>query len=84
VDQTERSEELSSRCAHLHSDATIIRQHLSLPAAPAALLGLEWFPFASYARPETFCFVKSVRDLPVQLIDGNTGKVSTEADFPSI
>ncbi|KAK9900789.1 WD40 repeat-like protein [Cystobasidium minutum MCA 4210] len=52
-----------------------LRQHLAVPTAPAALLGLEWFPFASLSRPETFCFVRSVRDLPVQLIDGNTGRV---------
>lgn len=52
-----------------------LREHLKLSPAPAAMLGLEWFPFASYTRPETFCFVRSVRDLPVQLIDGNTGRV---------
>ncbi|CAD6586728.1 MAG: hypothetical protein CYPHOPRED_003636 [Cyphobasidiales sp. Tagirdzhanova-0007] len=48
---------------------------LSLPSTPAALLGVEWYPFAASQRPETFCFVKSCRDLPVTLVDGNTGKI---------
>lgn len=65
------SESLESAAADI-----ALRPHLALPTAPAALLSLEWYPFASVARPETFCFLRSVRDLPVQLIDGNTGKVS--------
>ena len=53
-----------------------LHPYLSSDQSPAALLGVEWFPSASVYRPETFCFVRSVRDVPVALIDGNTGKVS--------
>lgn len=59
---------------HLSVSQTL-KPYLSLPQAPAALLGMEWYPFATSQRPETFCFVRSVRDVPVALVDGFTGKV---------
>lgn len=66
-----------SRQPDANDDAApqVWKPHLSLPRSPAALLGAEWFPYASMYRPEMFCFVRSVRDVPVTLVDGNTGKV---------
>lgn len=51
------------------------KPYISLSPTPAAMLGLEWYPFATVQRPETFCFLRSVRDVPVSLVDGLTGKV---------
>lgn len=67
----------NARPAHLlHIVTKAFQPYFTCPPAPAAMLGLQWYPFATVQRPETFCFARSVRDVPVSLVDGLTGKVT--------
>ncbi|WWC86988.1 uncharacterized protein L201_001869 [Kwoniella dendrophila CBS 6074] len=49
---------------------------------PDAIHSTLWYPSASATTPETFCFVASIRDTPVRLIDGNDGRI--RASYPII
>lgn len=43
---------------------------------PDAINKATWYPSASRTSPVTFCFMTSVRDTPVRLIDASDGRVS--------
>jgi hypothetical protein len=45
--------------------------------APTTLLAVEWYPFAQYNDPASWCLVMSARDVPIRLIDAYQGTVST-------
>ncbi|ODO09066.1 hypothetical protein I350_02665 [Cryptococcus amylolentus CBS 6273] len=40
---------------------------------PDSIVSSLWFPTATLASPETFCFAAAIRDSPLKLIDGITG-----------
>ncbi|KAJ7606634.1 WD40-repeat-containing domain protein, partial [Roridomyces roridus] len=42
---------------------------------PAPILDYAWFPTASVTSPATFCFVASVRETPVKLLDASDGRL---------
>ena len=42
---------------------------------PDAVLSTLWYPSASLNTPERFCFIASVRDSPVRLVDASDGRV---------
>jgi len=43
---------------------------------PDAIHSTLWYPTASASSPETFCFVASVRDSPVRLLNAYEGRAS--------
>ena len=43
---------------------------------PAPILDFAWYPYATTRDPASFCFVASVRDTPVKLLDAANGRVS--------
>lgn len=43
---------------------------------PAPVLDYIWYPTASLYDPATFCFVASVRECPIKLLDATDGRVS--------
>jgi telomerase Cajal body protein 1 len=45
------------------------------PSSP--VLDFAWYPGASVSDPSTFCFVASVRECPVKLLDAASGRVCT-------
>lgn len=47
-------------------------------AQPDSVNAAMWYPSASMYAPETYCFVASVRDTPVRLIDASDGRVSLD------
>ena len=42
----------------------------------APIVDFAWYPTATYRDPASFCFVASVRECPVKLIDASDGRVS--------
>jgi hypothetical protein len=42
---------------------------------PSPILGFIWYPTATPTNPASFCFVASVRDTPVKLLDASDGRV---------
>jgi hypothetical protein len=48
------------------------------------ILDYLWFPSASAYNPPTFCFVASVRDCPVKLLDASNGRVGQTHSSSSI
>lgn len=42
---------------------------------PDAIHSTLWYPTASLYSPETFCFISSVRDAPVRLVDAQDGRI---------
>lgn len=48
--------------------STVFRQ-------PSPILDFVWYPFASAANPGSCCFLASVRECPVKLLDGITGRL---------
>ncbi|KAJ6531415.1 WD40-repeat-containing domain protein [Mycena vulgaris] len=53
--------------------------HAELPVRtlpqPAAILDYAWYPSATPANPASFCFVASVRETPVKLLDAADGRL---------
>ena len=43
---------------------------------PSPIVDYAWYPSASVNNPATFCFLASVRECPVKLLDGSDGRVS--------
>lgn len=43
---------------------------------PSPILDFAWYPLATVQDPASFCFVASVRDTPVRLVDAGDGRVS--------
>ncbi|GMK57602.1 hypothetical protein CspeluHIS016_0404360 [Cutaneotrichosporon spelunceum] len=49
---------------------------------PDSVNATQWYPSASRLTPETFCFVASIRDAPVHLIDASDGRI--RASYPIV
>ncbi|OCF40921.1 hypothetical protein I317_05280 [Kwoniella heveanensis CBS 569] len=49
---------------------------------PDAIHSTLWYPLASAHSPETYCFVTSIRDTPVRLVDASDGRI--RATYPII
>ncbi|KAJ7779598.1 WD40-repeat-containing domain protein [Mycena metata] len=49
---------------------------------PAPILDYVWYPTASPANPASFCFVASVRETPVKLLDASDGRL--RASYPIV
>ncbi|KAJ6483554.1 hypothetical protein C8R47DRAFT_1132560 [Mycena vitilis] len=49
---------------------------------PAPILEYAWYPTASSADPASFCFVASVRETPVKLLDASDGRL--RASYPIV
>ena len=47
---------------------------------PAPILDYTWYPSASAVNPAAYCFVASVRECPVKLIDASSGRVSEHCE----
>ena len=43
---------------------------------PAPIVDYAWYPSAAADNPATFCFLASVRECPVRLLDASDGRVS--------
>lgn len=43
---------------------------------PAPIVDYAWYPSATLNAPATFCFLASVRECPVKLLDASDGRVS--------
>jgi hypothetical protein len=65
------------------SNPVILPEYRSIPS-PSALVCYAWYPGATVAAPETYCYVKANRDEPLHLIDGTTGQVCLSLSFPSV
>ncbi|KAH6912229.1 guanyl nucleotide binding protein [Coprinopsis sp. MPI-PUGE-AT-0042] len=46
------------------------------------VVATQWFPAASRSNPASFCFVASVRECPVKLLDANDGRL--RASYPIV
>ncbi|KAI0944727.1 hypothetical protein AcW1_002366 [Taiwanofungus camphoratus] len=58
----------------LHEEhPTVLRQRRFSQTSP--ILDFVWFPTATSKDPASFCFVASVRECPVKLIDGSDGRL---------
>ncbi|KAJ7606638.1 WD40-repeat-containing domain protein [Roridomyces roridus] len=57
----------------LGEDETTFNPHTF--AQPAPILDYAWYPTASVTSPATFCFVASVRETPVKLLDASDGRL---------
>uniref|UniRef100_A0A0W0G1G3 Telomerase Cajal body protein 1 n=1 Tax=Moniliophthora roreri TaxID=221103 RepID=A0A0W0G1G3_MONRR len=49
---------------------------------PAPIIDFLWYPTASSRNPSSFCFVSSVRECPVKLLDASNGRL--RASYPII
>ncbi|KAJ7191718.1 WD40-repeat-containing domain protein [Mycena pura] len=49
---------------------------------PGPILDYAWYPTASPANPAAFCFVASVRETPVKLLDASDGRL--RASYPIV
>jgi telomerase Cajal body protein 1 len=58
----------------MNSDIAVFKSR-RLPQ-PAPILDFAWYPFATSLDPASFCFVASVRETPVKLLDAADGRVS--------
>ncbi|KAI6098887.1 hypothetical protein EDD16DRAFT_1498137 [Pisolithus croceorrhizus] len=61
--------------------------HLTLNHAltlcqPSPIVDFLWYPCASRHSPSTYCFIASVRECPVKLLDGNDGRL--RASYPIV
>ncbi|KAI6102781.1 hypothetical protein F5141DRAFT_1008256 [Pisolithus sp. B1] len=61
--------------------------HLTLNHAltlrqPSPIVDFLWYPRASRHSPATYCFIASVRECPVKLLDGNDGRL--RASYPIV
>ena len=45
---------------------------------PAPIVDYAWYPSAAVNNPATFCFLASVRECPVKLLDASDGRVSLD------
>lgn len=59
---------LTEPSAALSTNARIFNQ-------PAPILDFVWYPTASPQNPASFCFVASVRECPVKLLDASDGRL---------
>ncbi|WWC67852.1 uncharacterized protein I206_101769 [Kwoniella pini CBS 10737] len=73
------TEDRSTRIHALNNEQEFVTKSYQQPDAIHSAI---WYPTASISTPETFCFVASIRDTPVRLIDGNDGRI--RASYPII
>ncbi|BEI80549.1 hypothetical protein CcaverHIS002_0110780 [Cutaneotrichosporon cavernicola] len=66
---------------HEESGVVGLAQPRTFPQ-PDSVNAAQWYPSASRLVPETFCFVASVRDAPVRLIDASDGRI--RASYPIV
>ncbi|KAF9254595.1 WD40 repeat-like protein [Marasmius fiardii PR-910] len=76
-DRSYRMMRLCVLCSNSGSTSTI----LTLPQ-PSPIVDFLWYPTASPNDPASFCFVSSVRDCPVKLLDASNGRL--RASYPII
>jgi hypothetical protein len=57
-----------------NSDPDLSRPPRCFPQ-PDAIHSSLWYPTASLGLPETFCFMASIRDTSIRLIDATDGRV---------
>ena len=43
---------------------------------PAPIVDYAWYPTAAVNNPSVFCFLASVRECPIKLLDASDGRVS--------
>ncbi|WVW78569.1 hypothetical protein I302_100525 [Kwoniella bestiolae CBS 10118] len=70
------------RCIRIHTTNDNSSFDTKSFQQPDAIHSTLWYPSASISTPETFCFVASIRDTPVRLIDGNDGRI--RASYPIV
>ncbi|OBZ74690.1 Telomerase Cajal body protein 1 [Grifola frondosa] len=59
----------------LPSNAASILPHKRIFSQPSPVLDFTWFPSATPRDPASFCFVASVRECPVKLLDASDGRL---------
>ncbi|KAK7052613.1 Telomerase Cajal body protein 1 [Favolaschia claudopus] len=62
------SSEQNSEAANPHPNPKILPQ-------PAAIVDYAWYPTAKPTDPASYCFVASVRETPVKLLDASDGRL---------
>ncbi|KAJ7708212.1 WD40-repeat-containing domain protein [Mycena rosella] len=65
---------LISPRSEMQNEASSSQLVWTLPQ-PAPILEYAWYPGATPANPATFCFVASVRETPVKLLDASDGRL---------
>lgn len=48
---------------------------------PGPILDFAWYPSAGVTNPAAFCFLSSIRECPVKLLDASDGRVSHTFDL---
>lgn len=66
----------------LAADAQIAEKPLLSARQASPVVATQWFPAASRHNPASFCFVASVRETPVKLLDANDGRL--RASYPIV
>ncbi|KAI5999947.1 hypothetical protein EDD15DRAFT_2235658 [Pisolithus albus] len=56
--------------------------HTRTLCQPSPIVDFLWYPCASRHNPATYCFIASVRECPVKLLDGNDGRL--RASYPIV
>ncbi|KAL4075461.1 hypothetical protein J3A83DRAFT_1973089 [Scleroderma citrinum] len=56
--------------------------HLLTLPQPSPIVDFVWYPSASRHNPPSYCFIASVRECPVKLLDGNDGRL--RASYPIV
>ncbi|KAJ7058894.1 WD40-repeat-containing domain protein [Mycena amicta] len=64
------------------SESTEPRMSMRTLPQPAPIVDYVWYPTATAANPATFCFVASVRETPVKLLDASDGRL--RASYPIV
>ncbi|KAF7368664.1 Telomerase Cajal body protein 1 [Mycena venus] len=71
---TPKTAELQNEASSSNSNPKPEALMRALPQ-PAPILDYAWYPSASSADPASFCFVASVRETPVKLLDASDGRL---------
>ncbi|KAI5980509.1 hypothetical protein EDD15DRAFT_2350907 [Pisolithus albus] len=64
----------------VHMNFTL--NHTRTLCQPSPIVDFLWYPCASRHNPATYCFIASVRECPVKLLDGNDGRL--RASYPIV
>lgn len=72
----ESSEETSTTEPHSLTEPSVtLSTNARIFNQPAPILDFVWYPTASPQNPASFCFIASVRECPVKLIDASDGRL---------
>ncbi|TFK81326.1 WD40 repeat-like protein [Polyporus arcularius HHB13444] len=74
-DATFRYPELPTELLGISVDATTLPPLPKRLTQPAPILDYTWYPSATIRDPASFCFVASVRECPVKLLDASDGRL---------